>query len=412
MTDFAIARRRFLAAMATVALASPPTRAGGVPDPAAPPQSFQPTLFRSFFLGGFECSTHRRADGRRLDVIAASWHDRLALHDYRQLREHGMDSVRDGVRWHLVEATPGRHDWSSLLPMLRAAGKADMQVVWDLKHFGWPDHLNVLSDDFVRAFERYAAAFARLHLEETGRPPMLCPINEISFLSHASGEGWINPGLRGRGAELRRNLVRASIAAAYAVREAAPGATLMAIEPLVHIASKPGDDPALMVALNEAQLEAWDMLDGRIEPGLGGGPDCFDVVGVNYYYNHQWLHEAERIGADDLRYRPLHRLVGDIQARYERPIFMSETGIEGNGRAEWLRYIGRAMRDAVLAGVPLEGICLYPIMGHPGWDDDRYCPNGLLEMAPHDGQRRPVHLPLAEELVRQRQTFEALFAST
>jgi len=217
MTDFAIARRRFLAAMATVALASPPTRAGGVPDPAAPPQSFQPTLFRSFFLGGFECSTHRRADGRRLDVIAASWHDRLALHDYRQLREHGMDSVRDGVRWHLVEATPGRHDWSSLLPMLRAAGKADMQVVWDLTHFGWPDHLNVLSDNFVRAFERYAAAFARLHLEETGRPPMLCPINEISFLSHASGEGWINPGLRGRGAELRRNLVRASIAAAPSI---------------------------------------------------------------------------------------------------------------------------------------------------------------------------------------------------
>jgi hypothetical protein len=27
--------------------------------------TFRPTLFGSFFLGGFECSTHRRRDGRR-----------------------------------------------------------------------------------------------------------------------------------------------------------------------------------------------------------------------------------------------------------------------------------------------------------------------------------------------------------
>ena len=34
--------------------------------------TFRPSLFRSFFLGGFECSTHRRKDGRRLDLIAAT----------------------------------------------------------------------------------------------------------------------------------------------------------------------------------------------------------------------------------------------------------------------------------------------------------------------------------------------------
>ncbi len=408
MANLLLARRRFLAAAAAVALA-PQARADAPPNARAPISP--PALFRSFFMGGFECSTHRRADGKRLDVIAASGHDRLALHDYRQLREHGMDSMRDGVRWHLVEATPGEHDWSSLLPMLRAARDADAQVVWDLMHFGWPDHLDVLSADFVGHFERYAAAFARLHLAETGRAPMICPINEISFLSHASGAGWINPGLRGRGAEMRRNLVRAAVAAAHAIREAAPGATVMAIEPLVHIAAGPGDDPELVAALNVAQLEAWDMLDGRLEPWLGGGPEAFDVVGVNYYWNHQWVHQVGRIGAHDPRYRPLYRLVEDIHAHYGRPIFVSETGIEGDVRAEWLRYIGRAMRDAVRAGVPLEGICLYPVMGHPGWDDDRYCPNGLLEMAPHDGRRRPVHAPLAEELVRQRQLFEALFAA-
>jgi hypothetical protein len=60
--------------------------------------AFQPSLFRSFFLGGFECSTHRRRDGLRLDLIAATRHDLLAEEDYRQLAEHGTHAARDGAR--------------------------------------------------------------------------------------------------------------------------------------------------------------------------------------------------------------------------------------------------------------------------------------------------------------------------
>jgi hypothetical protein len=78
-------------------------------------------LLNSFFLGGFECSTHRRHDGRRLDLIAATGHDRAVVQDYLWMVEHGIRSVRDGVRWHLIETTPGHYDWSSLVPMVRAA---------------------------------------------------------------------------------------------------------------------------------------------------------------------------------------------------------------------------------------------------------------------------------------------------
>ncbi len=42
-----------------------------------PPPPPAPPLFRSFFQGGFECSTHRRAhDRKRVDVIAGTAHDR------------------------------------------------------------------------------------------------------------------------------------------------------------------------------------------------------------------------------------------------------------------------------------------------------------------------------------------------
>ncbi len=409
-------RRGLLAAAAAAAAglaapggAAPPPRAlGPEPDAAA----FRPGLFRSFFLGGFECSTHRRADGRRLDLIAATRHDQLAEQDYRQLAGHGIRAARDGVRWHLVEAgAPGRYDWSSFLPMLRAAEAAGTQVAWDLCHYGWPDGLDVFSAVFVDRLARYAGAFARLHLEETGRPPLACPVNEISYLAWAGGDmARMNPLARGRGDELKRQLARAAIAATHAVREAAPGARVLAVDPLIHVAPRRGADPRPAAAYAEAQFRGWDMLAGRREPGLGGAPDTLDVVGVNYYWDNQWEHGGGTLAPSDPRRRPFRALLAEAHARYGRPVFVAETSIEGDRRAAWLRHVAEEARAAVRAGVPVEGVCLYPVLSHPGWDDDRYCPNGLFEMEVRDG-RRVEHAPLVAELRRQRRLFEVLFSS-
>jgi hypothetical protein len=55
--------------------------------------------------------------------------------------------------------------------MLRAAEAAGTQVAWDLCHYGWPDGPGRVLAAFVDRLARYAGAFARLHLEETGRRP-------------------------------------------------------------------------------------------------------------------------------------------------------------------------------------------------------------------------------------------------
>jgi hypothetical protein len=367
---------------------------------------FRPDLFRSFFLGGFECSTHRNMSGRRLDLIAETSHDRWAQQDYAQLTEHGLRAARDGVRWHLVETVPGQYDWSYVLPLLRSAEVAGVQVVWDLFHYGWPDDLDIFSAAFVARFARYAAAFARLHLEETGRPPFVCPANEASFLAWAGGDmARMGPHARGRGGELKRQLVRTAIAGTWAVREAVPGALFAAIDPIIHIAPRRDHDPGPVEAYNEAQWQGWDMLTGRLDPDIGGSPDMLDVMGVNYYWNNQWLDDGEPLSPFDCRYRPLHELLAAAQARYGKPFFLAETSIEGTRRADWLRYVGEEVRRAIRAGVPVEGVCLYPILCHTGWDEDRSCANGLFGAEPVDG-RRPVHAPLAAELRRQ----QALFA--
>src|SRR4051812_49133231 len=145
-------------------------------------------LFRRFFLAGFECSTHRRPCGLRLDLIAATAHDLHAAPDYARLKAHGIKTVREGLRWHLNERKSGRYDFASALPLLRAARGAGIQVIWDLFHFGWPDALDIFRPEFVRRFARLARAFAELLAGETDDVPWFAPVNEISFVSWAGGE--------------------------------------------------------------------------------------------------------------------------------------------------------------------------------------------------------------------------------
>ena len=45
--------------------------------------------FNSFFQAGFECSSHRRRDGVRLDLIRATGHDKHVEQDYRQCHDLG-----------------------------------------------------------------------------------------------------------------------------------------------------------------------------------------------------------------------------------------------------------------------------------------------------------------------------------
>ncbi len=369
----------------------------------------RPTLFRSFFLGGFECSSQRRRDGRRLDLIAAARHDLLALEDYQQLTRHGIRCARDGVRWHRVEGVPGCYDWLLVLPLLRAAEVAGVQVAWGLCHYGWPDHLDVFSAAFVEHFARYAAAFTRLHLEETGRAPLVCPINEISYLAWAGGEvARMNPGTRGRGAELKRQLVRATLAATHAMRAAAPGTRVLSIDPVIHVVPGQGRGPRQAAAHTRAQFEAWDMLAGRRAPDLGGGPEMLDVLGANYYWNNQWVHRGRALTPTDPRRKPLSVLLAALHVRYGRPLFLAETSIEGDKRADWLHSVATEVQAAVRSGVRVEGVCLYPVLSHPGWGNGRMRPNGLFEMQLRHGLR-PVHEPLAAELRRQQALCEALF---
>lgn len=385
------------------------------------------SVFKSFWMGGFESSTHRlprrkamgRYAGVRLDLLTSTRHDEFALQDYQRLQGVGIRTARDGVRWHLIEKTPFRYDFSSLVPMLQAARETQTQVIWDLFHYGWPDGINIWGAAFVDRFARFSRATAEVILEETGSPIYVTPVNEISFVSWGGGDaGFLNPFAKGRGPELKAQLVRATIAAIEAVREVDPGARICHAEPIIHIAVDPDhpEEAPAAEAYRQSQFQAWDMIGGRLWPELGGRADYLDLLGVNYYSNNQWIHQDPNTPPSRRRkdvllppshplHRPIREMLHEVYERYRRPIFIAETGIEGDARPSWLRYIGQEVRAAAAAGIPLEGLCLYPIIDYPGWGDDRHCYTGLWGYV-DDAGHREIYEPLAQELDHQQRLWE------
>jgi beta-glucosidase/6-phospho-beta-glucosidase/beta-galactosidase len=374
---------------------------------AARAMTLNSSLFRSFWIAGFECSTHRNSRGIRLDMTAAVQHDRFCAEDYSRLREVGIRTARDGLRWHLIERD-GNFDWSSWIPMVEAAQREGIQVIWDLVHYGWPDDLDIFSAEFLERFTRFAREAARIHRERSDEIPFYTPINEISFFAWAATRNLIYPYAHGCDAQLKRTLVKASIAAMDAIREVDPRARFVQPEPLIHNVP-PRQEPwntGPARAQRNSQFEAWDMLAGRTAPELGGAECYLDIVGLNFYAANEWEEPGGRklhwdAGSDDPRWMPLRLLLAEIFNRYRRPMFLAETGHYGIGRAPWVEEIAWETYAAVSAGTPVEGVCLYPILDRFDWENNAHWHNcGLwdLEMDDKGNYLRILNKPYADAL--------------
>jgi hypothetical protein len=360
-------------------------------------------LFESFFLAGFECSDHVLQHGRRLDLLASTRHVELVAADYARLRSVGITACREGVSWVRSEPRPGEYDFSSLLPRL-AAARQGMQVIWDIMHFGWPDHIDIFAADFPERFAEYAHALAEFLGSEASAPLMFTPINEMSYLAWAGGDvACMNPFAFGRGAELKVQLVAATLAAMGRIRSVVPHARFLQAEPLIHIAPDPAK-PAQRSATerdHRAQYQALDMMLGREWRRLGGSDSQLDIVGLNFYSDNQFTPDRTTIYRGDPRYRPLSELLMDAWEHFgRRPIVISETGAEAEERAPWLRYVADECVTALDQGCELHGVTLYPILNHPGWLDDRHCRNGLWDYPDAAGERA-IDDTFASELRRQ-----------
>jgi beta-glucosidase/6-phospho-beta-glucosidase/beta-galactosidase len=366
-------------------------------------------MFRSFFFAGFECATGYNVQGEWIDQIAATHHDKYAEEDYRRLHEIGIHAVREALRWPLIDQG-GKYDFSSVRPFVTASETYQIDVIWDLFHYGYPREIDLFSNDFPKRFADYCHAAALYISKHHHGRCYFTPVNEPSFFSWAGGEvGRFAPHCKGRGYDLKVALARAGIAGINAIREAAPDSRIVNVDPMCRVVA-PRDQPEMQDGVdffnNAAVFESWDMLAGKVLPELGGSPRHLDIVGINYYWTNQWElgRDEKPLADDDPRRVPLRDLVRSVWQRYGNELLITETAHVEDNRPLWLAEVTRQSEQLLAEGVPLRGVCLYPILGMPEWHErNRWTKMGLWDLV-QDGETlyRVICQPMLEELLSAR----------
>ena len=362
--------------------------------------------------------------------------------DFARIAALGFGAARESLGWRIAEpGGGGRFDFARALATARAAERHGVQVLWTLMHYGVPPDVNLLDDAFIARFVDFAAAAARALRPYGASAPVITPINEISYLAWAVCESnTIHPHVGDRsdprhrpmpdGFELKRRLVQATLQAMAAMRSEDPRIRFLHIDPIVNVVAPHhagADLTAEARRFHGFQWQAWDMLAGRLCPELGGSAEALDLIGVNHYSTGQW----EFATGDELAWQPhpdprrvpFADLLGEVWQRYGRPVVVAETGHVGASRAAWLEDIAGQVEAAVRVGVPVQGLCLYPIVDRPDWDaHDDWHRCGLWDAAAAEvggglastaaepsAVGRHLHPPLADALLRcqqRRRTFE------
>jgi hypothetical protein len=108
-------------------------------------------------------------------------------------------------------------------------------------------------------------------------------------------------------------------------------------------------------------------------PELGGQPEFMNFAGFNYYYNNQWEHGGPILGWCEYKRRTcFSELLTDAYKRYKTPLVLSETGHFGEDKAKWLNLVTTDCIKAMEKGVDLKGICIYPVIDRPDWDNPEH----------------------------------------
>ncbi len=376
-------------------------------------------------MAGYECSDKLNIHRKRVDLLSETGHLQQIDADYDLLKPFGIKTVREGIRWSVVETQPYCYDWSAVKHMLQSGKKQDIQQIWDICHFGFPDDLDPFSPEFTDRFVALCCAFVRFYRSQLPDDTLIVtPINEVSYLSWLGGEcAGTAPYCKGKGWDVKYHLMKAYIKGVAAMRELDPSIRILTTEPLVNMVpplNPTSAESEEAIQEHELQYQSVDMLCGKICPELGGKPEYVDILGFNFYYNNQWV-----IGQQgflpwanlepDPRWRSLSSLLKEAYKRYQRPMVITETSHSGIDRPNWISFIAKECQLLLETEFPLWGVCLYPIIDRPDWDDLNYWHHSGLwdQLSDKKGlHQRILHVPYADALQRAIELTNAATASS
>jgi hypothetical protein len=374
--------------------------------------SSAPNPFHSFWMAGFECTDKLNCFGNRVDFLQVTGHLEAMDEDYQNLSFFNIQTVREGIRWSMVETSPYQYNWSEVRKMIECAKENNIQQVWDICHFGFPDDLTPLHPMFARRFAALCREFIRFYrsIDPTGQL-IIIPFNEVSFLSWLGGDVCgTSPYCRGYGWEVKYHIMKAFIEGIEEIKRIDSNTLIMVTEPLVNMVPPFDASPEQAehaARMHEDQFQVLDMLVGKICPELRGRPEYIDIIGCNFYFNNQWITGSceflpWRNLDPDPRWLPLSTLIKNLYARYLKPVVLSETSHPKEDRPLWIDFIAEECSKLLEEGIPLWGICWYPIIDRPDWDHLQPWHNaGLWDIDTSDGKlERVLHEPAATAFLK------------
>ncbi|WP_323959767.1 family 1 glycosylhydrolase [Arthrobacter sp. JZ12] len=336
-------------------------------------------------IGGFE-STFLPAHNR--DIFETTEHDLRWREDLALLSNCGIVRLRYPIRWHRIEETEGTYDWSSTDEVLHHLREKGFRPIVDLVHHtSYPSWLSEGFADprFGEAYLRYAEAFARRYpwieeytlFNEPFSTLFLCGHEGIWPPYHSGLQSFVN---------LIANVLPAVAEASRVYRTLLPHARHVWVDTCeFHTGSDaPGQFYATMA--NQRRFMVLDAFLGRdydddsqlgrdLEP-MGGAalkgmtPGFVDVLGLDYYAHCQWNFSIEGGSTPTRTPVALADQIEQYWERYGLPCMISETNVRGHtsDRATWFKYVLEQCETAQARGVPLEGLCWFPVIDSTDWN--------------------------------------------
>ena len=339
---------------------------------------------------------HARPRLRALDEYELTQHYKLWKSDIDLVAETGVQAVRWGIPWHIVQPSPDRWDWEwtdkALEYLVTVKG---ITPILDLMHYGTPLWLDNSFINFSypqRVAEYSAAVVARYK-------PLVryyTPLNEPMVNASMSGykAEW-PPYLSGDDGyvKLALAIAKGMVLTARAIKSEEPEAITVQVEALWHTFTRDESLKERAVRANARQFLCFDLATGRVdqehilmdyldEHGVTDAdlswfrqnPVSFDIFGANYY---PWAYAELKVHPSGKFYTRVKRASGhkieiiirNAWERYHMPIMITETSSNGdvNARARWMDETVDTVCSLREEGIPIIGYTWFPLFTMVDW---------------------------------------------
>ena len=339
---------------------------------------------------------HARPRLRALDEYELTQHYKLWKSDIDLVAETGVQAVRWGIPWHIVQPAPDQWDWEwtdrALEYLVTAKG---ITPILDLMHYGtpmWLDNSFINSSYPQRVADFAAAVVARYK----SLVRYYTPLNEPMVNASMSGfkAEW-PPYLSGDDGYVKMALAlsRGIVLTTQAIKNEQPDAVTVQVEALWHTFTRDESLRDRAARANARQFLCFDLTTGRVDHHHAladylqehGAAESeldwfrknqvsFDIFGANYY---PWAHAELRMRANGKPGTVVRRTSGhkielvlrEAWERYHMPIMITETSSNGNvkARSRWMDETLETVCSLREEGIPIIGYTWFPLFTMVDW---------------------------------------------